>query len=91
MYINSLPEAGFFYRKPLANRASGEICLSKQVVSKNTLAKIIPNMMKEAGIDTTDIETSLAIVARCHVPPVFINKGLMSKQSRVVQVIGQML
>lgn len=53
-YLQSLPEGGRFYRKALVNKRNGEINFSKQVVGRNTLAKIIPDMMKEAGIDTSD-------------------------------------
>ena len=53
-YLRILPESGRFYRKPLPNTADGDIQFSKQVVGKNSLAKIIPDMMREAGIDISN-------------------------------------
>ena len=50
-YLSLIPscDAHFYYR-PLANKGCGVPKFSKQVVGRNKLAQLIPNMCKEAGI-----------------------------------------
>ena len=51
-YLSFIPcMDGNFYFRPLPNDAAGTLKFCKQSVGRNTLAKLIPNMCKLAGIE----------------------------------------
>ncbi len=51
-YFSLIPSReGCFYFRPMPNDAAGTLRFAKQTVGRNTLAKLIPNMCKAAGIE----------------------------------------
>lgn len=51
-YLDNIPQAGPFYRKPLPSKPTRAIVFSSQCLGVNTISKYMKDMFAEAGIDT---------------------------------------